>query len=138
VEKMMEKIKETLSKITKIDKRLIIIAAIVLIFFLMLGFNSRMNNMNRLGKQEAILQTRLANLDATKIAVEQQIAYATSEIALEEWARESNHLIEPGDQAIIILAPDQLQATPTPMPTPTKETRLSRFETWKLLLFGED
>ena len=70
--------------------------------------------------------------------MEERIAYATSEVALEEWARESNHLIEPGDQAIVLIAPDKIQATPTPMPTPEEKTSLSNFETWKLLLFGED
>jgi cell division protein FtsB len=135
---MMEKIKNAFSKINWTDKRLIAIVIVVLLVFLMMGFNNRLINMNRLTKQENILQTRIAGLESTKIAVEERIAYATSEVALEEWARESNHLIEPGDQAIVLIAPDKIQATPTPMPTPEEKTSLSNFETWKLLLFGED
>ncbi|NLA80528.1 MAG: hypothetical protein GX853_07275 [Chloroflexi bacterium] len=135
---MMEKIKNAFSKINWTDKRLIAIVIVVLLVFLMMGFNNRLINMNRLTKQENILQTRIAGLESTKIAVEERIAYATSEVALEEWARESNHLIEPGDQAIVLIAPDKVQATPTPMPTPEEKTSLSNFETWKLLLFGED
>lgn len=134
----MEKIKNAFSKINWTDKRLIAIVIVVLLVFLMMGFNNRLINMNRLTKQENILQTRIAGLESTKIAVEERIAYATSEVALEEWARESNHLIEPGDQAIVLIAPDKIQATPTPMPTPEEKTSLSNFETWKLLLFGED
>lgn len=134
----MEKIKNAFSKINWTDKRLIAIVIVVLLVFLMMGFNNRLINMNRLTKQENILQTRIAGLESTKIAVEERIAYATSEVALEEWARESNHLIEPGDQAIVLIAPDKVQATPTPMPTPEEKTSLSNFETWKLLLFGED
>jgi cell division protein FtsB len=135
---MMEKIKNAFSKINWTDKRLIAIVIVVLLVFLMMGFNNRLINMNRLTKQENILQTRIAGLESTKIAVEERIAYATSEVALEEWARESNHLIEPGDQAIVLIAPDKVQATPTPMPVPEEKTSLSNFETWKLLLFGED
>ena len=135
---MMEKIKNAFSKINWTDKRLIAIVIVVLLVFLMMGFNNRLINMNRLTKQENILQTRIAGLESTKITVEERIAYATSEVALEEWARESNHLIEPGDQAIVLIAPDKVQATPTPMPTPEEKTSLSNFETWKLLLFGED
>ena len=134
----MEKIKNAFSKINWTDKRLIAIVIVVLLVFLMMGFNNRLINMNRLTKQENILQTRIAGLESTKIAVEERIAYATSEVALEEWARESNHLIEPGDQAIVLIAPDKVQATPTPMPVPEEKTSLSNFETWKLLLFGED
>lgn len=135
---MMEKIKDAFKKINWTDKRLIAIVAIVLLVFLMMGFNNRLINMNRLSKQENILKTRISGLEATKLAVEEQVAYATSEVALEEWARESNHLIEPGDQAIVLIAPDKQTSTPTPMPSKPDQTNLSYFETWKLLLFGED
>lgn len=135
----MEKIKNAFSKINWTDKRLIAIVVVVLLIFLMMGFNNRLINMNRLTRQESILQTRIAGLENTKIAVEEQVAYATSEIALEEWARESNHMIEPGDQAIVLIAPNEKLSTPTPTPTIEEEpTSLSHFETWKLLLFGED
>lgn len=135
----MEKIKNAFFKINWTDKRLIAIVVVVLLIFLMMGFNNRLINMNRLTRQESILQTRIAGLENTKIAVEEQVAYATSEIALEEWARESNHMIEPGDQAIVLIAPDEKLSTPTPTPTIEEEpTSLSHFETWKLLLFGED
>ncbi len=135
----MEKIKNLLSKINWTDKRLIAIVLVVLLILLMMGFNNRLVNMNRLIRQENILQTRIAGLESTKIAVEEQVAYATSEIALEEWARESNHMIEPGDQAIVLIAPDeQLSTPPVPTPVAEEEIKLSNFETWKLLLFGED
>ncbi|HHV04914.1 MAG TPA: hypothetical protein PK459_03860 [Anaerolineaceae bacterium] len=134
----MEKIKNLLSKINWTDKRLIAIVLVVLLILLMMGFNNRLVNMNRLIRQENILQTRIAGLESTKIAVEEQVAYATSEIALEEWARESNHMIEPGDQAIVLIAPDEQLSTPVPTPVAEEEIKLSNFETWKLLLFGED
>lgn len=137
---MMEKIKDAFKKVNWTDKRLIAIVVIVVLIFLMMGFNNRLINMNRLSKQEAILQTRVAGLEATRLAVAEQVAYATSEVALEEWARESNHLIEPGDQAIILQAGDTTQATPEPQTViPQEQTpAASPFETWKLLLFGED
>lgn len=134
----MEKIKNLLSKINWTDKRLIAIVLVVLLILLMMGFNNRLVNMNRLIRQENILQTRIAGLESTKIAVEEQVAYATSEIALEEWARESNHMIEPGDQAIVLIAPDEQLSTPVPTLVAEEEIKLSNFETWKLLLFGED
>ena len=134
----MEKIKNLLTKINWTDKRLIAIVLVVLLILLMMGFNNRLVNMNRLIRQENILQTRIAGLESTKIAVEEQVAYATSEIALEEWARESNHMIEPGDQAIVLIAPDEQLSTPVPTPVAEEEIKLSNFETWKLLLFGED
>ena len=135
---MMEKIKDTFKKINWTDKRLIAVVAIVLLIFLMMGLNNRLINMNRLSKQENILKTRIAGLESTKLAVAEQVAYATSEVALEEWARESNHLIEAGDQAIILKASEGTQATPVPHDFTPETHKTSPFETWKLLLFGED
>ncbi len=136
---MMGKIKEAFSKINWTDKRLIAIVVVVLLIVLMMGFNNRLINMNRLIRQENILQTRIAGLESTKIAVEEQVAYATSEVALEEWARESNHLIEPGDQAIVLIPSDEQLSTPVHTPVVGEEkTSLNHFETWLLLLFGED
>lgn len=135
---MMEKIKDTFKNINWTDKRLIGIIAAVLLIFLMMGFNNRLINMNRLNKQENILKTRIAGLEGTRLAVAEQVAYATSEVALEEWARESNHLIEPGDQAIILQASEKPQATAEPQIPVAEQHKTSPFETWKLLIFGED
>ncbi len=134
----MEKFKEAFKKINWTDKRLIAVVAIVVLVFLMMGINNRLINMNRLTKQENILKTRIAGLEGTRLAVAEQVAYATSEVALEEWARESNHLIEPGDQAIILQASEGAQATPVPQSLTPEAHQASPFETWKLLLFGED
>ena len=80
----MEKIKNLLSKINWTDKRLIAIVLVVLLILLMMGFNNRLVNMNRL------------------------------------------------------IAPDEQLSTPVPTPVAEEEIKLSNFETWKLLLFGED
>ena len=48
----MEKIKNLLSKINWTDKRLIAIVLVVLLILLMMGFNNRLVNMNRLIRQE--------------------------------------------------------------------------------------
>lgn len=119
----MKDLWEKIKKINWADRRLITIIVIVVLVFLMMDFNNRMTTMIRLGNEESGLQTRIAELKATQVKLEDQIAYATSEIALEEWARESNRMIQDGDHPVILLQPGDY--IPQPTPTPYQEPRLT-------------
>mgnify|MGYP000899688098 CR=1 FL=1 len=131
----MKELWEKIKKINWVDRRVITIVVIVILVFLMMDFNNRMTTMIRLGNEEAGLKTRIAELKATQVKLEDQIAYATSEIALEEWARESNRMIEEGDHPIILLQPGDYKPQPTPTPQPEQVNR-TRLDIWKELLFG--
>ena len=131
----MKDLWEKIKKINWADRRLITIIVIVILVFLMMDFNKSMTTMIRLGNEESGLQTRIAELKATQVKLEDQIAYATSEIALEEWARESNRMIQEGDHPVILLQPGDYIPQPTPTPEPETVIR-SRLDIWKELLFG--
>lgn len=132
---MLMKLFEKLKKINWTDRRLITVVVIVILVVLMMDFNNRMSNMIQLNQMEKILETKLAGLEATRLVVEDDIAYATSDRALEEWAREKDRLIAEGDHPIIILPPSDY--TPSPTPPPDHETIvLTRLEIWKELIFG--
>lgn len=131
----MKTLWEKIKQINWADRRLITVIVIVVLVFLMMDFNNRMTNMLQLNKQEEILLTQMADLESTLVDIESQIAYATSDRALEEWAREKNRLIEQGDYPIIVKAPLNQVITPTPKPKP-QEVVTSRMEIWQQLLFG--
>jgi cell division protein FtsB len=132
---MFMKLFEKLKKINWTDHRLITVVVIVILVVLMMDFNNRMSNMIQLNQMEKILETKLAGLEATRLVVEDDIAYATSDRALEEWAREKDRLIAEGDHPIIILPPSDY--TPSPTPPPDREPIvLTRLEIWKELIFG--
>ena len=132
----MKELWEKIKKVNWLDRRLITVVGIVVLVYLMMDFNNRMTTMFRLNNEEAGVQTRISDLKATQVKLEDQIAYATSEIALEEWAREDNRMIKEGDYPIILLPPGDYSFEPTP--TPEVETVLpSRIEIWQELLFGE-
>ena len=132
---MFKKLVEKLKNIHWSDRRLITVVVIVILVILMMDFNNRMSTMIQLNQMETILETKLAGLEATQLVVEEDIAYATSDRALEEWAREKYRLIAEGDHPIIIMPPSDY--TPTPTPTPKPETVvLTRLEIWKELIFG--
>ena len=118
------------------DRRLILVAVIIVLILLMMDFNNRMVRALELEQQAEAMTTRMAELEQTKVYLEAQIAYATSEKAVEQWAREDAKLIKEGDIPIIVLPPSAPTPTPTPVPL-VQEEPLSRFEIWKELFFGE-
>ena len=79
------------------DRRLILVAVIILLVLLMMGFNNRMVRALELEEQAQAMTTRIAELEQTKVYLEAQIAFATSEKAVEQWAREDAKLIKEGD-----------------------------------------
>ncbi len=118
------------------DRRVILVVVIILLVLLMMDFNNRMVRALELEEQAQAMTTQMAELEQTKVYLEARIAYATSEKAVEQWAREDAKLIKEGDVPIIILPPSEL--TPTPTPTPlVQEKPLSNFEIWKALFLGE-
>jgi len=134
---MSNKLVEKIKKINWTDRRLVTVVVIVILVVLMMDFNNRMSNMIQLNQMEKILETRLAGLEATRLVVQDDIAYATSDRALEEWAREKDRLIAEGDHPIIIMPPGDF--TPAPTATPKPETIiLTRLEIWKELIFGSE
>ncbi len=118
------------------DRRLILVAVIILLVLLMMGFNNRMVRALELEEQAQAMTTRIAELEQTKVYLEAQIAFATSEKAVEQWAREDAKLIKEGDIPIIVLPPSAPTPTPTPVPL-VHEEPLSNFEIWKELFLGE-
>ena len=134
---MSSKLVEKFKKINWADRRFVTVVVIVILVVLMMDFNNRMSNMIQLNQMEKILETKLADLEATRLVVEDDIAYATSDRALEEWAREKDRLIAEGDHPIIIMPPSDY--TPAPIATPKPETIiLTRLEIWKELIFGSE
>lgn len=132
----MKDLWEKIKKINWLNRRVITIIVIVILVFLMMDFNNRMTTMIRLNNEEAALQTRIAQVQATQVKLEDEIAYANSDLALEEWARESNRMIKEGDHPIILLQPGDYVPQPTPIP-PREVIIRTRLEIWKELLFGD-
>ena len=94
--------------------RYVLIAVLLVVMaFLVMDFNSRTAELSRLTSEHAVVKSELDNSAGTRAALEEQIAYATSEAAVYEWAYE-NHMVRPGDMRII---PVQIEAS-TPVPTP--------------------
>ena len=132
----MKNIWEKIKQINWADRRVFLVIAIVVLVFLMMDFNNRMVRSLQLEKQEQLLISRVTALEQTKQQLQADIAYANSDRAVEEWAREEAKLINEGDVPIVLQPQSAAAAAPTP--TPLAEVKaLSRLEIWKQLFWGD-
>ena len=130
-------ISDRLKKINLKDRRIIIVGVIIIVVLLMMDFNSRMVLLLRLNDERDVLKTEVASLELTKISYEEKVIYATSEAALEQWAREEARMIEQGDIPIIAIAPVGKPPVITPQP-PSSTEPLNRWQIWRELFFGAE
>ncbi len=118
------------------DKRVIILVVFVVFIFLMMDLNTRLSDLRRLSIQRDQMQTDVYQLEETKASLMKQLAYATSEVAVEEWARVYNRLAQPGDQIIIPMESGGVTPTPVIVETPVARD-VQKWEVWKALFFNE-
>ncbi len=116
-------------------KKVIGVAAVVLLILLMTNLNSRLSEYFRLSSERDMMSTQVANLQLTKLALDTQVAYATSDQAVDDWARNEAHMARPGDKVIIPLTPEHQTPQPKVEVTPTPRT-VENWEVWWALFFG--
>ena len=120
----------------KVRKQWIFIASIAILFIMVLGLNSRLSEFFRLTTQRDEMSRRIDNLEATKEALETEIAYADSDKAVEEWARTFERRVLSGDQVIIPLPPQDVTPQINYLDKPTPQTDV-KWHIWWELLFGD-
>jgi hypothetical protein len=109
---------------------------ILVLVFIVLEFNRRLEELNMLTRQSELVQIQATQAVQTQLALQTQVAYAGSDVAVEEWARTDGHYIKDGDLPVVPLeqpgsAPIQA-STPTPVPT-----QPANWEVWWDLFFGD-
>ncbi|MFZ3080038.1 MAG: septum formation initiator family protein [Bellilinea sp.] len=116
-------------------RQLAVLAAFVVLFFLLMDFNGRINELNRLNTELAKMETQVSANKATESGLQEQIQYATSDAAVNEYAR-NNGLVREGEKLIVPLG----NSTPVPQlsheitSTPVK---ISNRQIWWALFFGD-
>ena len=117
-------------------RRVLVLIGIVMLVFIVLEFNRRLEELNMLNRQNQIIQTQATQAIQTQFALQTQVAYAGSTAAVEEWARTDGHYIKDGDLPVVPIG--QPGAAPveanTPTPVPTKP---ANWEIWRDLFFGK-
>jgi cell division protein FtsB len=117
-------------------KRLIGLAAIVLLVMFMMNLNSRLSEYFHLSSERDKLEVQVNNLRATKVALDTQAAYATSDAAVVDWARNEAHMSLPGDSVIIPMTPESPVEDVVVQVTAEAHT-IENWQVWYALFFGE-
>jgi len=117
-------------------RRVLIAAGILLLMFMVMDFNARLENLNRLEDQREVVREQATRAIQTELAMQTAVAYATSDQAVEDWARSEGHYQKPGDQPVVPFgqpgSEPVISSTPTPIPTPKPNWLI-----WQELFFGE-
>ena len=117
-------------------KKIALIAGAVILFFLVMDLNSRLNELSRLTEQRNDAATAVAKLEGTLQVLQTQQAYAGSQGAVEEWAYNEGHMVRPGEQLVIPISPPGTTPEPVFIPTPTVEP-VENWEIWLALILGD-
>lgn len=118
-------------------RRVLVTIGIVLLVFIVLEFNRRLEELQLLNDQAKLIQTQATQVMQTQVALQTNVAYANSTASVEEWARTDGHYVREGDLPVVPVgapgsAPIEIN-TPVPLPTP-----MQNWEVWVNLFFGDE
>lgn len=97
---------------------------------LIMDFNGRLAEYRRLSTQRNAVGAQVTSLAQTESNLMTQIAYATSEAGVMQWAYEDGHWVRPGDSLVVPVSPGKS----TPVPTPTVVVTPAPLANWQLWL----
>jgi hypothetical protein len=110
-------------------KYALIVIGLGILTMLVMDFNNRMADLRRLSKKSQEVAVEATQLHETEMALETQIAYATSPAAVEDWAYGEGRQAKEGD--VIVVPVGQSGSAPEPTPVPTQiVVPQSNWETW--------
>ncbi len=110
-------------------KYALLVIGLVTLSLLVMDFNNRMAGLRRLSDKREDVAIEATDLMHTQVYLETQIAYATSEAAVNEWAYEEGHLVREGENLVIPLEYPGFTPKVTVIPTATPEPE-SNLQIW--------
>ena len=110
-------------------KYALVVIGLVVLTLLVMDFNNRMAGLRRLGDKREDVVIEATDLMHTQVYLETQIAYATSEAAVNEWAYEEGHMVREGENLVIPLEYPGFTPKVTIIPTATPEPE-SNLQIW--------
>ena len=118
-------------------KYIVVIVGLVLLALLVIIFNNRMAEQRQLVAQAEDIRTELHALQQTEANLDAQIAYATSDLAVEEWAYQEARWVREGDQPVVPVPKSQATPVVAPAAEPPEPVTYSNWQVWWALFFDE-
>jgi len=110
-------------------KYALLVIGLIVLTLLVMDFNNRMAELRRLSDKREDVAVEATNLVQTQVQLKTQIAYATSDAAVEEWAYEEGHMVREGENLVIPLEYPGFTPEVTILPTATPEPK-SNWQIW--------
>lgn len=115
-------------------KYIAVVAGLAVLAFLVIIFNNRMAEQRQLVAQAEEISAQKNALLQTNANIDAQIAYATSDAAVEKWAYDEARWVRPGDQPIVPVSPSE--STPSAPQAETSEPIVyANWQVWWALFF---
>jgi cell division protein FtsB len=109
-------------------KYILAFLGIALLIYMISDFNRRTADARRLKNERDQVRAEVTELAATNQYLETRIAYATSDEAVYEWARQQGHMAQSGDNPVVVVTP----INSTPIPTPTVAVTRQVVQNWQV------
>ena len=116
-------------------KQIFLIALILLAVFLLLDYQSRMNQLYKVQSQLKLVEQEVVVLKQTEKALQDELAYANSQAMVEQFAREEINSVQDNDVLVVPISSGEVTKTPTPVSTTTPQL-VDKWEVWLALFFG--
>jgi hypothetical protein len=117
-------------------RRIAALIGILILVFVVLEFNRRLEELQMLNEQNELVHTQATQAIQTQSALQTQVAYAGSNAAVEEWARTDGHYIQDGDLPVVPIGEPGAAPIEASTPIPTS-TPPENWEVWWNLFFGK-
>jgi cell division protein FtsB len=117
-------------------RRLGVFISIGILLVLVTNFNARLEELSHLQGEAATVRAQGTAVMVTQSALETRVALATSQAAVEEYARNQARMAQPGDKVFVVIPAPGSTPQPTPTATPIL-TNLNKWDVWMILIFGK-
>ena len=97
--------------------QVLVIIGLVAGLLIMLDFNRRQAEAQRLEADRSVASTEVAQLDAEHAALQTQVAYATTDASVVEWAHEQGKLTQGNEVLVVPMLPTPVSPPTAPPPT---------------------
>ena len=115
-------------------KYALLVIGLVILALLVMDFNNRMADLQRLSDQRQVVAEQVAELEQTRASLETQIAFATSEGAVRQWAYQEGRWVQQGDLLVVPVSPAESTPVPAATITPTPQPG-NNWKIWLSLFF---
>ena len=118
-------------------RRVALIAGVLFLVVVIVDFNSRLEELDRLNRQAQITRAEATQVMLTNVAYGTLVANASSDDVVEREARSNGGMIQEGDHPVVILgdAGEPTLANPEPTSIPTQKPN---WQQWWDLYFGQE